>query len=645
MCRMESRLRSRRPAENEGSSIPLFLSILTSAFLSGRRQAFLSEQQRADWPAIPERTRPDALRPRAAHQRAPVLSSASITSSGRVAAAMELRTQEQEKVARFMAARGREQKQQGELAVHRITRLIAQQRGLALTQDSIGRLIDPRSSEHSSNMHAAAPELVHWDAIPMRPPSPAQQHTEPNADDGRDELQQALKETVDRMGMVALGNAFELRYLRHPRSIEEAIATIFGCVKPPHSNGMLKHGHHESQRRVCQTIQYRQPIIRQASRSRGAGKGHRHCAWGPDLGQNDKMHNGTAATFVVLEDYNVKVALNPEPLRKARAEERKQFKISVLYKRVRWGQLESAMALHSLCFLVQEVPSLAEHGYDMFALQDHDGYAPPAKGTQDEASPSRHWAQSAVEKLRILTNFLRTPTAYTAIIAHAPSGFCAMNILGRKVKNSDRPNYYPAQHIVFGTLKAEAIDCWRVKFGVSDLNQHFKDHPANYEDVLGDTHALCQLHMSENLAENALLTNSSCPAQFPGGKKWTQTARVPGPDDEGEVPFEGINMLDYEFRCAMSDGYIGRAVNVMPELIKNNRLCTLSGIDGYSFVMDLLQDKNMAHRRDSDFGGAKDAVKSAVRLVETGDAHHRTLKETGLWPTWMNISGYAQDDL
>ncbi|KZP17816.1 hypothetical protein FIBSPDRAFT_1046553 [Athelia psychrophila] len=41
-------------------------------------------------------------------------------------------------------------------------------------------------------------------------------------------------------------------------------------------------------------------------------------------------------------------------------------------------------------------------------------------------------------------------------------GFCAMNILiGTKTKNSDRPNYYLAQHIVFGTLKAEAIDCWR----------------------------------------------------------------------------------------------------------------------------------------------------------------------------------------
>ncbi|KZP17809.1 hypothetical protein FIBSPDRAFT_607612 [Athelia psychrophila] len=153
---------------------------------------------------------------------------------------------------------------------------------------------------------------------------------------------------------------------------------------------MLKHAHHESQRRVWQPIRYGPPITGRASRSRGAGKGHRHCAWGPDLGQKDKMYSGTTATFVGLEDCSVKVALDPEPLRKAREEEGKQSNIGVLYKRIRWDELESVMALRSLCFLVQEVPSLAEHGYDMFALQDHDGYAPHAKGKQDEASPSRH---------------------------------------------------------------------------------------------------------------------------------------------------------------------------------------------------------------------------------------------------------------
>ncbi|KZP04371.1 hypothetical protein FIBSPDRAFT_878562 [Athelia psychrophila] len=117
---------------------------------------------------------------------------------------------------------------------------------------------------------------------------------------------------------------------------------------------MLKHARHRSRRLVRQPAWYGQPITGRASRPRGAGKGHRHCAWVPDLCQKDKMHNGTAATFVGLEDCNVKAALGPEPLRKAREEERKQFSIGVLRTGI-------VMALHPLSFLVQEVPSLAEH--------------------------------------------------------------------------------------------------------------------------------------------------------------------------------------------------------------------------------------------------------------------------------------------
>ncbi|KZP10852.1 hypothetical protein FIBSPDRAFT_872180 [Athelia psychrophila] len=59
--------------------------------------------------------------------------------------------------------------------VHRITRLITQQRELILTQDLIGRLIDRLSSEHSSNMHAAVPELVNG-VISKGAPSPGAAH-------------------------------------------------------------------------------------------------------------------------------------------------------------------------------------------------------------------------------------------------------------------------------------------------------------------------------------------------------------------------------------------------------------------------------------------------------------------------------------
>ncbi|KZP17819.1 hypothetical protein FIBSPDRAFT_1046556 [Athelia psychrophila] len=172
----------RRPAENEGSS------------------AFLSEQQRADWPAIPERTRPDALRHRAARQRAPVLNSASpsaqplpppaasqqsfVDTWSRAAGADRAETWLRDAGGRVgdaaqdaAAAEGRAG-QGAEAAarthrrftpamripclttVHRITRPITQQRELILTHDLIGRLIDRLSSEHSSNMHAAVPDLV-----------------------------------------------------------------------------------------------------------------------------------------------------------------------------------------------------------------------------------------------------------------------------------------------------------------------------------------------------------------------------------------------------------------------------------------------------------------------------------------------------
>ncbi|KZP17836.1 hypothetical protein FIBSPDRAFT_607979 [Athelia psychrophila] len=160
---------------------------------------------------------------------------------------------------------------------------------------------------------------------------------------------------------------------------------------------------------------------------------------GPRSRQTDKMPKGTAATFVGLEDYSVKAALDPEPLQKAREEERKQFNISVLYKRVRWGELESVMALHSLNVLVQEMPSLAEHA-DMLRLRFKTTMAmhrmrrarktklyPLATSNLNEGNAgenmnilydllvfqlgrppdevencSSSWAQSAVEKLRIL---------------------------------------------------------------------------------------------------------------------------------------------------------------------------------------------------------------------------------------------------
>ncbi|KZP10861.1 hypothetical protein FIBSPDRAFT_937810 [Athelia psychrophila] len=58
-------------------------------------------------------------------------------------------------------------------------------------------------------------------------------------------------------------------------------------------------------------------------------------------------------------------------------------------------------------------------------------------------------------------------------------------------------------------------------FIAGDMDQRFKEHSANFDDLLGDARALCQLRISGSLVENAVLPDLLCLAQFPGGNKWT----------------------------------------------------------------------------------------------------------------------------
>ncbi|TFY77373.1 hypothetical protein EWM64_g6641 [Hericium alpestre] len=64
-------------------------------------------------------------------------------------------------------------------------------------------------------------------------------------------------------------------------------------------------------------------------------------AWDPDLGQKDVIQNGTAATFVVLEDCNVEAAFDVKALQDARSEGRRHELTAVgLFKQVDWSNLE-----------------------------------------------------------------------------------------------------------------------------------------------------------------------------------------------------------------------------------------------------------------------------------------------------------------
>ena len=82
-------------------------------------------------------------------------------------------------------------------------------------------------------------------------------------------------------------------------------------------------------------------------------------AWDPDLAQKDYIHNGTAATYVEIEDCNIDKAFDPQPLKAALdAQKRTALSLEVLYRRVNWQHLNEVMALHCLQFLADECPSL-----------------------------------------------------------------------------------------------------------------------------------------------------------------------------------------------------------------------------------------------------------------------------------------------
>ncbi|TFY76680.1 hypothetical protein EWM64_g7330 [Hericium alpestre] len=235
--------------------------------------------------------------------------------------------------------------------------------------------------------------------------------------------------------------------------------------------------------------------------------------------------------------------------------------------------------------------------------------------------------------------------------------------MGRNVKNIKRPDYYPAQHLVFDTLKVEILDCWRKLLGEKDLDQYFTSNPMAIEDLLKHAQILLERYCSTAAYMQALYPDQSLQEFFGVGKPWTQ-------HDEGNQSVVEGDQWQTE---------IGRAMNVMavwvftfagsgrhkytnelleltcnfefeysPELCKailNNWLCNLSGIDGCWFPMDLLMEKlirqlkKMSERSDATFGGKfyRDVVSRNVRalldtmaamleaigLAEHGGTHHR----------------------
>ncbi|KAI0318233.1 hypothetical protein OF83DRAFT_1083068 [Amylostereum chailletii] len=416
-------------------------------------------------------------------------------------------------------------------------------------------------------------------------------------------------------------------------------------------------------------------------------------AWNPELGKKDNIHNGTAATFIELEDCNVDKAFNIEALETAKREEcRRQLTLDKLQGQIKWDKLEAVMVLHCLNMLIEEVPCLSDHCaailnlfrtthamhrmaegrktkiFPMATSDYNEGNTGENANILDDlllrqlGLPKEEVArllvivggnQSTVEKLRTLKKFL----ADCQHGYHDLSSFLAMNnVFGRKVTNSKRPDYYPAQYLVFDTLLAAVVDCWKVHIGVTDLQAYFTNHPTSFEDLLSMASDITRIYMmmervvrahygSNAMAETVFKTFDEAESTTP-----SQESTQPTPDNtttntnatpaaQEPAPFLGDqalansvlrirdSMWHFVFQWAVSDGDIGQAINVMavrtftfmgsgktkytnellelacnflfeysPELviaIMHNWLCNLTGNAGCYFPMDLLQEKNI----------------------------------------------------
>ncbi|KAJ6478102.1 hypothetical protein C8R47DRAFT_1051332 [Mycena vitilis] len=498
-------------------------------------------------------------------------------------------------------------------------------------------------------------------------------------------------------------------------------------------------------------------------------------AWDPDLGQRDAIDNGTASTLVELVGRDFEKALNPKPLKEARAAGlRAQLTTDVLLRRIDTTELNTLMALHCIMFLIAEAPALAPHKSFINLRfrtthvkhrmpEDHVTIIHPlATSGKDEGTTSGNrdvlddlilrqlgmeksevdklllivgGDQSTVEKLRTLQKFLgdcdhgyarygwvmpliqlwhmgwadlerilSTHWGKTATNSEREdmSSFYFINtILKRKIKDVKRPDYYPTQNFIFDTLRAEIIDCWKIHLGRDDLNAHFTENPIEIEDLIKLAQGLVALYLTTTASEMA--RDGYTHHGFTVGDPWPtkpvdeDAMDVDDPEERprGDAVLANTilrlrdSMLHYEFQYAVSDGDIGRAMNVMaassvwtftfpgcgknkyanelleiacnfeyeysPELqdlTLDNWLCKLVKDGGLFFPMDQMQEHNIkllkkaSERRDTSFGDsfyqdiisynirafskASEVMKSAVGIGKTGAKHRRKKKEAAM---------------
>ncbi|KAJ7448749.1 hypothetical protein FB451DRAFT_1187568 [Mycena latifolia] len=270
------------------------------------------------------------------------------------------------------------------------------------------------------------------------------------------------------------------------------------------------------------------------------------------------------------------------------------------------------------------------------------------------------------------------------------SSFYFINtILKRTIKDVKRPDYYPTQNFVFDTVYLKT----------DNLDAYFTANPVEIEDLLKLGKQLVDLYLTTEASEMARFGYDG--HQFARGDPWP---RPPPADDAMDIddPEDPLPLGDailanvilrlrdmmphYEFQHAVSDGDIGRAMNVMAvwtftftgcgknkysnELLEiacnfqyeysqnlqnavlNNWLCTFTPQRGDCFPMDQLQEHNIkllkkaSERGDASFGAsfyqevvsynirafskANETMKSAMGLGKRGGRHKRQKKEAAM---------------
>ncbi|KAI0692885.1 hypothetical protein BC835DRAFT_1306954 [Cytidiella melzeri] len=90
----------------------------------------------------------------------------------------------------------------------------------------------------------------------------------------------------------------------------------------------------------------------------------------------------------------------------------------------------------------------------------------------------------------------------------------------QKVKNMKHLDYYPAQALVFDTLCAEVLECWREHYQMDDLGVYMVTGQPTLDELLQDAQHLVNTYLTTASAEFTL-QGRLAETLFSAGSQWT----------------------------------------------------------------------------------------------------------------------------